>query len=234
MKGNVIMKIYRTILSAAIAGTMMFQVSAMAWTTHKQDLTQVDVVIDENVELSGNNPSDWAKNEIDLAIEAGLVPDLTGNPKYQDAITREQFAELVSNMLVKVFGTRIDPAPAETFADTTSIAVLRAYKYGVVNGVGDNLFAPKETTNREQIAAMVFRATEVIKDSTGKDLTPVVGSIEKFADNTDISDWAIESVGELAENGIMNGTSDNTASPKDSCTVEQSILLIYRVFNSAV
>lgn len=234
MKGNVIMKICRTILSAAIACTMMFQVSAMAWTAHKQDLTQVDVVIDENVELSGNNPSDWAKIEIDLAIEAGLVPDLTGNPKYQDTINREQFAELVSNMLEKVLNSQIDSAPSDTFTDTTNPAVLKAYNYGVVNGMGDNLFAPTVATNREQIAAMVFRATEVIKDSTGKDLTPTIGSIEKFADKTDISDWAIESVGELAENGIMNGTSDNTASPKDSCTVEQSILLIYRVYNSAV
>mgnify|MGYP002647557698 CR=1 FL=1 len=234
MKGNTVMKIYRIILSAAIAGTMIFQTSAMAWEAHKQDLTQVDVVIDEGVELSENVPSDWAKSEIDLAVDAGLVPNLTGSPKYQDTINREQFAELVSNMLEKVLNTQIESAPTGTFTDTTNIAVLKAYKYGVVNGVGDNLFAPTDTTNREQIAAMVFRATEVIKENTGKDLTPAMGSIEKFADKSDISDWAVQSVGELAENGIMNGTSDSTASPKDSCTVEQSILLIYRVYNSAI
>ena len=122
----------------------------------------------------------------------------------------------------------------DTFTDTTNISVLKAYKCGVVNGVGDNLFAPTEITNREQIAAMVFRATEVIKENTGKDLTPVIGSIEKFADKSDISDWAVQSIGELAENGIMNGTSDVTASPKEACTVEQSILLIYRVYKSGV
>lgn len=228
------MKIYRKILLTAIASIMVFQASAMAWTTQKQDLTQVDVVIDENVELSDNIPSDWAKSEIDLAIEAGLVPNLTGSPKYQNTINREQFAELVSNMLEKVLNTQIDSAPPDTFIDTTNTAVLKAYKYGIVNGVGDNLFAPTDTTNREQIAAMVFRATEVIKENTGKDLTPTIGSIEKFADKSDISDWAVQSVGELAENGIMQGTSDTTASPKDSCTVEQSNLLIYRVYNNAI
>jgi hypothetical protein len=228
------MKIYRKILLTAIASLMVFQASAMAWTTQKQDLTQVDVVIDENVELSDNIPSDWAKSEIGLAIEAGLVPNLTGSPKYQNTINREQFAELVSNMLEKVLNTQIDSAPPDTFIDTTNTAVLKAYKYGIVNGVGDNLFAPTDTTNREQIAAMVFRATEVIKENTGKDLTPTIGSIEKFADKSDISDWAVQSVGELAENGIMQGTSDTTASPKDSCTVEQSILLIYRVYNNAI
>ena len=228
------MKIYRTLLLTVAAGTMLFQTSAMAWTAHKQELTQVEVVIDENVELADNVPSDWAKSEIDLALDAGLVPNLTGNPKYQDTITREQLAELVSNMLEKVLNTQIDSAPTDTFTDTTNISVLKAYKCGVVNGVGDNLFAPTEITNREQIAAMVFRATEVIKENTGKDLTPVIGSIEKFADKSDISDWAVQSIGELAENGIMNGTSDVTASPKEACTVEQSILLIYRVYKSAV
>ena len=228
------MKIYRKILLTAIAAAMTFQTTAMAWTAQKQDLTQVEVVIDENVELSGNVPSDWAKSEIDLAVAAGLVPNLTGSPKYQDTITREQFAELVSNMLEKILNTEIDSAPSDTFTDTTNIAVLKAYQYGVVNGVGDHLFAPTDTTNREQIAAMVFRATEVIKENTGKDLTPLIGRVEKFTDKADISDWAMQSIGELAENGIMNGTSDTTASPKDSCTVEQSILLIYRVYNSAI
>lgn len=228
------MKIYRIILLTLIAAATLFQTNAFAWTAQKQDLTQVDIVIDENVELSGNVPSDWAKSEIDLAISAGLVPALTGNPKYQDAITREQFAELVSNMLEKVLNTQLDPAVSDTFTDTANIAVLKAYHCGVVSGIGDNLFAPTDTTNREQIAAMVFRATEAIKDYTDKDLTPISGSVEKFADKSDISDWAAQSIGELAQNGIMSGTSENTASPKDSCTVEQSILLIYRVYNSAI
>ena len=47
-----------------------------------------------------------------------------------------------------------------------------------------------------------------------------VSSISRFADNSDIWDWAFQKDGELAENRIMNGTSDSTASAKDSCTVE--------------
>ena len=228
------MKRYRTILLTAVAGTVMLQSTAMAWTAHKQDLTQAEVMIDENVSLSENLPSDWAQNEIDLAVQAGLIPDLTGSPRYQDPISREQFAELVTNMLEKILNTQISAAPSDTFTDTTNIAVLKAYEYGVVNGVGDNLFAPTDTTNREQIAAMVFRAAEAIKENTGKDLMPASGSIAKFTDQSEISDWAVQSVGELSENGIMNGTSDSTASPKETCTVEQSILLIYRVYSRAV
>ena len=65
---------------------------------------------------------------------------------------------------------------------------------------------------------------------TGTDLTPVKGSISKFADRSSVSSWAVEGVGALAANGIMNGTSATQLSPKATCTVEQSILLSFRTF----
>ena len=179
---------------------------------------------------SEGGPSSWAVSEIESAMQAGLLPNLTGNPKFTDSITREQFAELVVNMTEKALDKEIEAAANNTFTDTTNEAVLKAYKAGIINGVGDNKFAPKTTTNREQIATMIYRATEFLKAQTNKDLTPNAGNIDKFTDKANISSWAVEGVGKLAANDIMNGTSSTTASPKDSCTVEQSILLIYRVY----
>ena len=65
------------------------------------------------------------------------------------------------------------------------------------------------------------------------DLTPAASDISKFTDKDKVSGWAKESVGTLAANGIMSGTSATTLSPKDSCTVEQSIMLLYRVYEAA-
>lgn len=95
--------------------------------------------------------------------------------------------------------------------------------------MGDGTFEPK-TTNREQIAAMIYRAVQYMEKETGKALTPAAGSVEAFQDKAQISDWAVEGVGKLAANAIMNGTFRSTASPKQSCTVEQSILLLYRLY----
>ncbi|MFA5522976.1 MAG: hypothetical protein WDA24_01340 [Tissierellales bacterium] len=45
------------------------------------------------------------------------------------------------------------------------------------------------------------------------------------------SNWAKQGVGVLANNNIMSGTSKTTLSPKSSATIEQSVLLVYRLYN---
>ena len=174
--------------------------------------------------------SDWAKAEVEAASAAGLVTDHTASG-FKEDITRFQFSELIVNLAEKVTGKEIAPAAADTFTDCNETAVLKAYAAGIVNGVGDNRFAPDTTTNREQIATMIARAIAYIEKETGKSFTPAAASIEKFSDKGEVSAWAAEGVGLLAANGIMNGTSDTTCSPMNPCTVEQSILLVYRFFN---
>ena len=72
-----------TVLAAAV-----LTLPAFAWKVDKQDMTQVEVEVEEGVTIG---PSDWAKSEVEKAAEAGLIPRFTGNPSYQDQITREQY-----------------------------------------------------------------------------------------------------------------------------------------------
>lgn len=218
------MKKFR-ILALFIAISLLSTLSAMAWKVDDVDWNKVEVTITD----SPNNPSDWAKSEIDAAIAAGLVPTLTGNPKYTDTITREQFAELVVCMVEKVQSGELDIA-GDSFTDCTNTAVLKAYAAGIVSGVGDNRFDPTAKTNREQIATMLSRAISYLELRKNKDITPAAAGISKFTDKVQVSAWAVDGVGMLAANGIMAGTSAKTLSPKNVCTVEQSILLLYRIF----
>lgn len=178
-------------------------------------------------------PSGWASEPVSAAAKAGLLRYLTGNPGYQDAITREQFAELVVRAVSVICNTELEAAPEGTFADTKNPAVLQAYQAGIVQGTGSGAFSPAGKTDREQIATMIYRALQFIKDRNGTDLTPKTGSIDGFADRNHVSSWATEAVGALAANGIMNGTAADTLSPHDACTVEQSIVLLYRAYQAA-
>lgn len=174
--------------------------------------------------------SSWAKEEVSAAQPAGLVPVLTGKPDYQDAITREQFAELVWNFAsLYYYGAMI---PMTDFTDCDNFHVLCASEAGIVNGVGDGKFAPKQTATREEIATMLRRAIRFIErtQSTRVNPIPLAGSIEGYSDKNAVSSWAVEGVGALAANGIMKGTSETTLSPKAPCTVEQCIILIYRLY----
>lgn len=175
--------------------------------------------------------SDWARDGVAAACESGLVPALTGNPGYQDAITREQFAELAAQTAAVICGSPDAPS-ANPFTDTANPAVLRAFQAGIVSGVGGGRFAPTQTTDREQIAAMIARVTAYVKEKTGVDLTPTPADLSRFSDKGAVSAWAAEGMGLLAANGIMNGTTATTLFPQSSCTVEQSILLLQRVYEA--
>lgn len=95
----------------------------------------------------------------------------------------------------------------EPFAYTMDAAkVLAASAAGIISGVGDGKFDPTATTNREQIATMVARAIDYLNRQTGTDLAPAAADISQFSDQDQVSSWAVDGVGTLASNGIMNGT----------------------------
>lgn len=167
--------------------------------------------------------SDWALEEVEAADRLGLiVPScaayMTGN------ITREQFAELSVNLVEVVTGKALAPADASTFTDCANEAVRKAAAAGIVNGVADNLFDPDGGLTREQLATMLYRAWNYIGG-----VAPVAG-LDGYTDARNVSPWAADAVGALAAADIMRGTSDTTLDPKAPCTVEQSILLIYRLY----
>lgn len=177
--------------------------------------------------------SSWAREELKKAEMAGLITENTTFYKTH-SITRFQFAELIVNAAEIITGKEIAPAPEGTFTDCGEAVVLKAYAAGIVNGMGDDTFEPDTTTNREQIATMIARAVSYIEKETGKTYLTQPSSFEKFADKGDVSDWAAEAMGLLAANSIMNGTSDTELSPKSPCTIEQSILLVYRFYAKTV
>lgn len=173
--------------------------------------------------------SDWAKTELAAAQDAGLVVDSLGADFTVD-ITREQFAELAVNMTSIIYGEGPDISQAKTFTDCDNPAVLAASAAGIVDGVGSGKFDPKATTTREQIATMLFRAIGYLENEMEDAFLLVPPDISAFSDKASVSSWATEGVGALAANGIMQGTSSTTISPQSTCTIEQSVLLVYRIY----
>lgn len=167
---------------------------------------------------------------IGKAEEAGLLTENTNN-YFKEDITRSQFAELVVNMAEKAVEKEIPPASASTFTDTSEISILKAYNADIVKGVSQTEFAPDNYITREQIAAMLYRAIIYIEREISKEFTTKNDSIEGYTDKDSVSSWAKQGVGVLANNNIMAGTSKATISPASSATVEQSVLLIHRLYN---
>lgn len=221
---NIVKKTFALVLCAAL-------LCGNAFALKVTELDNEEVFAPEIIEAE--KMSDWAADELALARGAGLVTEHTGSYFTHD-ITRFQFAELTANLAEKVTGKTIAPASASTFTDCAEEAVLKAYAAGIINGVGEGKFDPDATTNREQIATMIARAVKYIEAETGKSYAPAAPSIEKFSDKGEVSAWAADGMGLLAANGIMNGVSATQLGPKNPCTIEQSVLLVYRFYTKTL
>lgn len=173
------------------------------------------------------NASPWAVPELNKAAEYGLITDLIKN-KMSQPITREEFAELSVRLYELCTGKKAETASPNPFKDCTNLEILKAYKLGIINGISADKFNPKALTNREQIAAMLNRAVKVIKSDA--DFSTVGAPI--FADEKQISSWALENVRYMAKSGFIGGTGNNKFSPKDTATCEQAVLIAVRVYEA--
>ncbi|MCL1835833.1 MAG: S-layer homology domain-containing protein, partial [Oscillospiraceae bacterium] len=163
------------------------------------------------------NPTSWAREKVNAALGAGLVPPgLQYN--YTLAATRAEFAALAVRLYENLKGEITeDMYSSFTFTDTTDINVRKAAAIEVVKGVSEDRFAPNEPLTREQAATMLSR----LADALGK---PLETQPATFSDSALLSSWAIEAVGQMQATGIMEGVGDNTFAPKRDYTREQSIM----------
>ena len=175
-----------------------------------------------------DEPSSWAKEEVEACIAAGLVPEEL-QKDYTSPVTRGQVAEMFINLLEKASGKSVDELIAEkgasvnegVFTDTTDKNVLEANALGIINGTSKDKFSPDGTLKRAQIAAIINRVAKVLGFETE-------GFKHGFTDITDNYSWADAELGWPVENGIIKGVGGTRFSPGGELTTEQAILITYR------
>jgi hypothetical protein len=170
-----------------------------------------------------SSPSTWAKPDIDKAKQVGLTTERVLKD-YQKTITREEFCELAVNLYEKLSRKTAEPVSPNPFKDTDNIAVLKAYKLGIVSGTGNGEFSPDKPLNREQMAKMFFATLQLIYPNIGDAAEEL-----SFEDKGKISIWAKQAVNYMYKEKIILG-SNNQFNPQQEASREQALVLIYRVF----
>ncbi len=185
-----------------------------------------------NVCATENTVSDWAKSEIDEAIDIGFVPvDLQNN--YTQNITREEFAYLTVSFVMKNLSLSFEElesqaekysAPRKNFDDSDNKHVLLAARMGVIKGIGNNLFDPLSQITREQAATMLRRTYDLYSNRQNQ-MRQVV-----FDDNDKISEWAVRGIEFCVSYDVMKGISNTQFAPQDYYTKEQAIVTFLRLY----
>ena len=109
------------------------------------------------------------------------------------------------------------PFPDVTEGDWFYDAVRYAYETGLMDGVGDSLFAPNSDTTRAQLVTILYRLAG----------EPEPGGDSGFSD-VETGTWYTDAVAWAAQNGIVNGVSDTEFAPGDDITREQLAAILYR------
>jgi len=133
-------------------------------------VTAFDINGDGESNFEDVNKDAWYSEYINKAVSAGIINGI-GDNKFGTGmyISREDMSVILYRALLSKNLINQHSSERNTFDDNDVIAdyadkaVATLVKYGVINGVGDNKFAPKSNSTRAMVAVMACRALEIQK-----------------------------------------------------------------------
>ena len=169
-----------------------------------------------------NDSSEWARESVYAANEIGIT-DSEKQYIYKNPITREEFCELVYN-LIEVSTDKGWSVPANLpFKDAGNSKIAALYSKGIIKGKSTTEFAPNDSLTREESATIIIRMINKIMPMPATELW------FEYDDIGEISKWASDAVQTISNLGFMNGVGNNRFAPKDTYTTEQAIATLARV-----
>lgn len=170
------------------------------------------------------NEGDWFYAAVAYAYENGLMDGVGGNRFAPNSATTR--AQLVTILY------RMEGQPAVSgdlpFTDVESgtwytDAVGWAAQNGIVNGVGDDTFAPGNDLTREQLVTILYRYAE----SKGYDVS-ASADLAGHPDGEEIQAYAREAMAWAVAENIIQGMEDDTLKPAGNASRAQIATILMR------
>ncbi|BFT73777.1 S-layer homology domain-containing protein [Paenibacillus sp. P36] len=170
----------------------------------------------------------WAKTAIAFLAEKGIVngtAERTFSPG--QPVTRADFVVLLMRALEVKGGSgeRFDDVQQGEYFDEHLSA---ARSLGIVEGDEYNNFHPRESVTREDMMTLTARTLKTLNKLPASKGTSLADS---FNDTSEISDYAIQSVTNLVEMGLVDGYGEGIH-PKEFTNRAQAAMLIYKLLTA--
>jgi hypothetical protein len=177
------------------------------------------------------NNSAWYKGAIDFISARGITSGIGENKFGPDAkLTRAQFVVLLMNAYQINPQNQVDLSQTQNFSDTDNTYYTNYLKIakslGIVNGVGNNLFAPEKEITRQEMFVMLHNALKVIDEIPEAVISRELSS---FNDSNQIDGWANEAFTNLVNAGIVTG-SNNKLNPTHNTTRAEIAQVLCNLF----
>lgn len=193
-------------------------------------------------------PASWVKIEASFRTRRMPFADVAENAWYTDAVRYVYEHDLMdgigsttfapdattSRAMIATILWRMAGSPAVNgsigFSDVAdgqwySEAIRWAASEGIVDGYGNGSFGPNDPITREQFAAMLWRYAA----SAGYDVS--IGestNILSYADETNVSEYAISAMQWACGSGVITGISEATLVPLGEATRAQAATMLMR------
>lgn len=177
----------------------------------------------------------WAEAIVnELASRLILDTDRKENFIPSKKATRAEFAEIIT----KALGLMQKGAGKDLFSDVSKEdtyydAVTIANEYGIISGYGDGSFRPDKEITREEAMAMMVRAMKVAGIEISLSQEEIDTLLSGYRDTSSISSWAREYIAICIKLGIVEGRPNQTIAPKDSISMAEMTIIIYRLLEEA-
>ena len=192
---------------------------------------QEDMIIHEQNEsvFSDISHVDWAKDAIEKLAQMGAINGYEDNTfRPDDYITRAEFTQIISEVFFKDEKIESEATFRDVQADAWYCNSVRVCaSLGIINGESAEIFAPDRNILREEFATMLARCV----GAKGIKLENQRLNIN-FADETEISDYAVGYVDMLYTGNILNGD-NGYFYPKNNLTRAEAAVGIYNLLSIA-
>ena len=163
----------------------------------------------------------WAQDAITELYQRGIINGKSnGVFAPNDKVTRAEFVKMI------VLGFDLKGQGETTFTDVSAHwaeeYILSAAAAGVISGYADGRFGTDDLILREQGAAILYRMLS-------KGSYALSEKDYRFADETEISDYALLAVKTLAASDILHGKDSDRFAPAEDLTRAEAAVLIYNV-----
>ena len=156
-------------------------------------------------------------------------PDGTFGPA--NNMTRSEAAAIFARILAARKGDSITPSAATMFTDIPAGVWYSGYVnylsgYGIVNGRGNNLFAPDAPVTRAEFTAMAVRFFAVYGDGNAE-------IMEQYKDFNDVTPgyWASQYIEDAARHGWVLGYGNGSFGPENNITRSEVVTLVNRLLD---
>ncbi|MFD0960740.1 Ig-like domain-containing protein [Paenibacillus chungangensis] len=178
----------------------------------------------------GDMSRHWAKDAVN-DMGSRMVINGTGDGNYtpDTNITRAEFAAIIVRALGMKPQAGTTPFSDVQASDWYSGAVNTAHAYRLIAGYDDGTFRPNEKITREQATTIMAEAMAITGLYDQYASSSAESALNKYADASDVSPWAKQSLAVSLQVGVIQGRSGLKLAPQAFVTRAEVAVMVERL-----